>query len=106
MESQFRFGQRSKTYMNCVLTVIACLLALVLAQGVVGLPSPAMAQASRERITPDPARGIVNPADQRAEIIAELRKLTSKMETLGARLGASGPIEVRVVEMPDGEKGD
>ncbi|RMH24215.1 MAG: hypothetical protein D6693_10220 [Planctomycetota bacterium] len=44
--------------------------------------------------------GIINPADQRREMIAELRRVSAKLDALQEAF--SKPLEVRVVEMPPG----
>jgi len=47
--------------------------------------------------------GVVNPADQRNRMIAELKKTNERLERLGAAFDkafAGGPVDVAVVEFP------
>lgn len=60
--------------------------------------TPASSVLAQSGLSPTPPQGLVNPADQRREMIAELKRLSQKIDTLNERL--SRPLEVRVIEMP------
>lgn len=49
--------------------------------------------------------GLINPADQRREIVNQLESMNKRIERLTKRL-ADGAIEVKVVEMPDQPESD
>lgn len=79
-----------------VLLALNAALALLL---VMQWSPPATVSAGPTR----PARssgGLVNPADQRYEILMELRRLGAKLDKLNETLSTT--MEVRVVEMPAG----
>lgn len=90
----------TRRYTNGVLTVIAGALIALVAQSTVGLPSIAEAQAQRER---DRAQGAdiggFNPADDRRQLISELRSVNDKLDRLISVVGRS-PLDVNVVRMP------
>ena len=86
--------RRPFAYLNMILTVIAALLALLLIRD----PSPALSQAHAAASPGGAARGIQNPADQRFQMIAELRKINEKLDRLSGAL--KGPFEVNVLKMP------
>jgi len=88
----------SKVYRNAALTAIAILLAMNLAQSTVGLPGLSAADA-QSRSAPRQSGGIINPADQRNTMIAELRRLNEKMDALSDRLGRP-PFDDNVMRMP------
>lgn len=91
-EKQANTTSRGATRALLVLNVLL-LIALV------GKWSPAPAVAQRPSFTEDrPQAGLVNPADQRREMIAQLRALTARVDKLNERL--SRPLEVKVVQMP------
>jgi len=50
-------------------------------------------------------RGLINPADQRREIIRHLESVNKRLEKLTRTL-TDGALEVRVVEMPDAPPAD
>ncbi|MBL0921509.1 MAG: hypothetical protein IBJ10_05200 [Phycisphaerales bacterium] len=77
---------------NLALVVIAGLLLLLLTrEGPV--ESSAMAQSG------SPSGGLANPADQRNQMIAELRRLHDEVQSL--RRSLEKPVRVEVVRMPD-----
>jgi len=88
----------STAYRNGALTAIAVLLAAHLAQSTVGLPGVSSADAQSRNATRQ-SGGIINPADQRQAMIAELRRLNDKMDALSDRLGRP-PFDVNVKSMP------
>ncbi len=92
------------SYLNGVLTVIAALLILVVAQMSGALPAPAQAVAQPG---PYPINsGLANPADQRREMIAELQKISAHLERLTGRFSGEA-LKVEVVKMPaEGKDGD
>jgi hypothetical protein len=81
---------KSLRYLNVVLTLIAVLLTMNLwvqyAQSPVGIATPALAAAEE---------GLANPAAQRNEIIALLKKQVAATENLHALL-KSGTLKVKV----------
>lgn len=90
---------RSRAYLNAVLTAIALLLAAVLFQNTTG--APALSEASADTRG---SGGLANPADQRREMINELKRVNDRLERLSREIKA--PIEVEVVRMPSTESGD
>ena len=78
---------------NALLIVIAVLLTLLLAREGPG-ESSAMAQGGSP-----PGGGLANPADQRNQMITELRRLNDQVETL--RRTMEKAIRVEVVRMPE-----
>lgn len=108
--TESRVGGR--TYTNGVLTVVAALLGVSIMQHTVGLPGgeEALAQrvstGTRDGLSaptrsgePTPAMGIPNAADQRARMISTLDSIEARLGKIESRL--SGPMEVRVLEMPE-----
>ncbi|TVQ31605.1 MAG: hypothetical protein EA376_09045 [Phycisphaeraceae bacterium] len=91
-------GAGSNAYRNGALTAIAVLLATLLAQSTVGLPGVSQADAQSRSATRQTG-GIINPADQRQAMIAELKRLNDKIDTLSDRLGRP-PFDVNVMRMP------
>ncbi len=78
---------------NMLLVVVAVLLTLVLTREGPG-ESSAMAQGGAPT-----GGGLANPADQRNQMIAELRRLSDQVESL--RRTMDKPIRVEVVRMPE-----
>lgn len=74
---------------------------LTQAGGRILAPSTAQAQRSSR-----PALGIVNPADQRNEMIDELREISSRLS--GLEKAFDGTLDVNVISMPaqQGNNGD
>lgn len=96
-----RESRRGGLYVRGALTVIAgALVALAFSVGD-GMTSEAEAGRSRNRET---VGGFVNPADQRNQMIAELKRLNERIGGLEKKL-KDGPLEVIVVEMPQ-QQGD
>jgi hypothetical protein len=85
----FRIG-----YQNAVLTAIALLLGLGLAerQGVT-LDTPGAALAQEQD-----SGGLSNALEQRKQMISELRNINGRLERIEARLASK--LEVKVVDMP------
>jgi hypothetical protein len=82
-------------YLNAVLTVIAVMLGMLVVDPVAFSPAAAVAGPGEDNPT-----GLVSAADQRKMIISELKKLTTKMESLESTI-KSGSISVKVTEMPE-----
>lgn len=62
-------------------------------------PAPLAASAAAVAAQPEIRGGIVNPADQRRQIIDELRKLNAAVAKLQEQLQSQG-VNVRVTELP------
>jgi hypothetical protein len=102
---------RNMKYLNGVLTVIAALLALLVADRYAW--APAAAEAASEQPTrttrrddatgrtraDEPAGGLVSAGDQRKQMLAELRELGRRLAALESLI--KGGLSVRVTEMPD-----
>ena len=82
-------------YRNAALTVIAGILGVIAMRGLDGAPGTAEAAGNRN------TGGVVNPADQRQEMILELRRVSEKLDALNKTLAK--PIKAEIVSMPDGE---
>lgn len=93
---------RSRSYLNGVLTVIAGLLALLVADRLsapdasLGFTAAAVAQPDDES---QPSGGLVSAADQRKLMIAELRKMSKRLDSIQSRLDSG--LTVKVTEMPE-----
>ena len=88
--------RRTNGYTNGVLTVIAAALALNVA---VNLGSTgALTAAAEAQPQTGPLTGLINPEEQRNVIIAELRRLGTRLERIEAKLNAG--LSVKVTEMP------
>jgi hypothetical protein len=74
---------------------LAMALGALLAEGARHLSFAAPAEAQR-----NVQGGILNPADQRNEMIKQLKSLNEKLVSMERALG--GELDVRVVSMPDG----
>jgi len=89
-----------KRYTNGALTAVALLLGVIAAQHTVGLPGVGQALAQgRGGSSPRPSMGMPNPEEQRERMIAVLQAMDARLAKLEAKL--SGPIDVRVKEMPE-----
>lgn len=92
----------SGRYLNVVLTAIAIALGVIALKQTVG---PQAAHAANPRTTrsavvaEEGAPGLPNAAEQRIRMIESLRSIDSRLQAIESRL-KSGPIEVRVVELP------
>lgn len=89
---------RKVSYLNGVLTVIAVMLTLLLVDRLTSrdasvLVGPAYAEP------PTRDGGMVSAGEQRKMMIAELKKLTQKLEVLDHHL-TSGTLRVKVTDMP------
>lgn len=90
---------RRSGYLNAVLTAIAVLLTLLVVDRHAGpgITGAALAQGQPE----DPsssAQAMVSAAEQRKQMIAELRRIAGRMERIEAKLNAG--LTVKVSEMP------
>jgi hypothetical protein len=94
-------------YTNAILTVIAVLLGVIVLDravvragageaGLLGGPSAAKAESGPD--DEDVVGARVSAADQRKVIIAELRNLSHKLDTIDTRLGKG--LNVKVIDMP------
>ncbi len=81
------------TFVRVLVTMNIVLLAVLFLQW-----APTASVSAQQGINPTPPQGLVNPADQRREMISEIKRLSQKIDTLNERL--SRPLEVRVIEMP------
>ena len=95
----------SARYLNVVLTAIAIALGVIAMQQSVGLPQAAEAAGQRSVRTNTPATneiamGIPNAGEQRNRMIDSLRSSDARLTAIEAKL-TSGPIDVRVVELPE-----
>jgi hypothetical protein len=88
-------------YLNAVLTVIAVMLGLLVADRLVVAPPAAEAVQPAGR-TDQPGRGagLVSAADQRKAMLTELRKMSTKLDQLEKTI-KSGGLSVKVTEMPE-----
>ncbi len=89
---------RSGTYLNGVLTVIACLMALLVVRGLGGASTPEALASSRNE-TPAPA----NAAVQRIQMIRQLESIDGRMARLEATVESlkTTTLKVSVTDMPE-----
>lgn len=99
----------ARTYTNLVLTAIAVCLGVIAFAQSSAAPAAVAQEASQVGIvgggsasTESAAAGLINAAEQRKTMIAELRALGSRMERIEAAL-AKG-INVKVTSMPEGDR--
>lgn len=79
--------------------VLLTINAVLLASIALRLPLSTTALASKPAQTSHRQTiGFVNPDDQRAEILIELKRIGSKLDILARK--ADQPIDVKVIEMP------
>ncbi len=94
---------RNGSYLNGVLTVIAGLLVVVVAQSTIGVPGLDSVQAAdRMSAGTSSARepmGIPNAADQRARMISSLDAIDTRLTRIESLL--SKPLDVNVIDMPE-----
>jgi len=87
-----------QSYQNRILTVIAILLAVAVAQKSDLLPDSVQAHANlqtpRNQVPAPP-----NAGAQRLKIIQELEKIDRRMDSIEKKLGT--PFDVRVLSMPE-----
>lgn len=89
----------SNKYLNSVLTVIALMLGLVAMERFFGSDSRGqMAVASAGPSEESGSVGLVNAADQRKQIIAELKSMNAKLDKMQGSI--KSPMPVKVLEMP------
>lgn len=86
---------RGRGYQNAVLTVIAVLLGLGIADRQWNIAGPAEAQAQSGV---QDTGGLSNAIEQRKQMISELRQLSIRIDRMESRI--SGGINVKVTEMP------
>lgn len=86
---------RGRGYQNAVLTVIAALLAVAMIDRHPAITEPSGAHA---QVREGQEGGMSNALEQRKQMIAELRQLSSRMERLESRINAG--LNVKVTEMP------
>lgn len=93
-----RSMDRSATYRNGVLTVIACLLGLLLVQGFGGGGVPEAAAQSRGEAAAPP-----NAAVQRLQMIRQLESIDGRMGRLEAAVDSlkTTTLKVSVTDMPE-----
>jgi hypothetical protein len=88
----------ARVYSNVVLTVIAGLLSVIALDA--RRPDSALVQSASAQSAGDPETGgLVSAADQRKQIIAELRTVSGRLEKIESVL--RGEIKVKVTEMPE-----
>lgn len=92
--------QTDRTYTNVALTLIAGILAVqVLNQpGLGGLLPQASAQPSETEFSPDDPSGRISAAEQRKQMIAELRGMSARLDRVEAALTRG--VSVKVTDMP------
>lgn len=92
-----RNNASSNKYLNSVLTVIAVMLGLLATERFFGSSSTgqtAMAAPSEDNGNV----GLINAADQRKQIIAELKSMNAKLDKMQGSI--KSPMPVKVLEMP------
>lgn len=90
----------SNKYLNSVLTVIALMLGLIATERFLGSAAGGQtAMAGNVGSSDDTGNvGLINAADQRKQIIAELKSMNSKLDKLQGSI--KSPMPVKVLEMP------
>ena len=89
---------RRTGYTNGVLTVIAVMLGLNVAVNL-GDSRSVLPAAQAQPADPDgPGTGLISPEEQRRVIIAEIRRLGTRLERIEAKLNSG--LSVKVTEMP------
>ncbi len=94
--SSTRSGFQSRRATSVLLSINAMLLIALVFQWTPPAPASANPSATRR------PQGVVNPADQRKDMINELRRINQKLDALNEKL--SRPFEVRVIDMPSDQK--
>jgi hypothetical protein len=82
---------------NPMPAIIGVLVVLLLAR-----ESPGERQAHAQAATP--SGGMLNPADQRNEMIAELRRLNARLEQIQQRLDATLTVDVKSMPQAKGDR--
>lgn len=97
---------RKGAYLNGVLTAIAGLLVVLVAQNSVGLPGPSEVGAADKSVSvrsadvaPREPLGIPNASDQRVRMLNAIEALDARLARIEAKL--SGPLDVKVIDMPE-----
>lgn len=90
--SSTRSGFQSRRATSVLLSLNAMLLLAIVFQWTPPAPASADPTAARR------PQGVINPADQRKEMISELRRINQKLDALNEKI--SKPFEVRVIDMP------
>lgn len=107
MDTPRHNSDRRVGYLNVVLTAIAVLLTLLVLDGHaargVSAASSARAQGPGSDDPHASAQALVSASEQRKLMIAELRKIGTRMERIESKL--TGVVSVKVTEMPS-QKGD
>lgn len=89
----------SNKYLNSVLTVIAIMLGLVAMERFFGNEGGGqVAVASGTPSEDSGSVGLINAADQRKQIIAELKSMNAKLDKMQGSI--KSPMPVKVLEMP------
>ncbi len=92
-----RSNPNSSKYMNSVLTVIAVMLGLIATERFFG--SSATGQTAMAGPSEDNGNvGLINAADQRKQIIAEVKSMNAKLDKMQGSIKSPRP--VKVLEMP------
>lgn len=89
---------RTSTYTNVVLTAIAGLLTLHVVAQFTGPGAPALSVAHASGPDEPRSGGMISAADQRKQIISELKGLAGRIDHLEGLLARG--IEVKVTDMP------
>ncbi len=87
-----------QSYQNRILTVIAVLLAVAVAQRSDLLPDSGEAHANLQSVR-NPVPAPPNAAAQRLKMIQELEKIERRMDSIEKKLGS--PLDVKVISMPE-----
>jgi len=99
MEPNTPRAPRRTSYLNGILSVLAALLAMDIAVRVLG-PGQALvggSEAVAQDKQPGEGAGLLNPEDQRKQIIAELRRISKQADAIKARLDAG----LKITDMPE-----
>lgn len=96
MNGDHQVPQTGRLYTNVLLTAIAASLGVIAFDTLSSNPS--VASSAWAQPGGDEENGRISAAEQRKQIIAELRTLQSKVERLDATIGKG--ISVKVTEMP------
>jgi hypothetical protein len=89
----------ARTYTNGVLTVIAAVLVLNwLGQGATALSTAAAQPADESAFQPDDPSGRISAAEQRKQMIGELRSVSARLDRIESALTRG--ISVKVTDMP------
>lgn len=100
MDNARTIGAPSKRgmYLNMALTANALLLGLLVVGGPRAGESSPLESAANAAQPADERSGLVSAAEQRKEMISELKNLSARVASMEKAI--KGPIAVKVVEMP------